>query len=104
MTAPFLGSFAEGKELPPDDFLDDYEDFFRAYRAGFLFWLREKATGSEEESRTKFAELVATQARRKIGVPLSDVAQAVYGLPLSDQSGAVDNLEWRYLAWLAKGR
>jgi len=104
MTAPFLGTAAEGKELPPLEFLDDYEDFFRAYRSGFVHWLQNEAGSSETESRTKFSELIAAHARRPLGSPLDDVVKEVYGVPLSAENGDQDSMEWRYLGWLAKGR
>ena len=103
VTAPFLGEAAEGKELPPLDFLDSYEDFFRAYRSGFLNWLQsEGGEDFEEGSEAKFAELLQRQASRAIDTKFDKVIQDVYGIPLSHADGSVDSMEWRYLAWLAK--
>ncbi len=104
MAAPFLGPYAEGKVLPPKEFLDDYEDFFRAYRSAFLHWLQTKGAGDEKSSEAKFAELIAKQASRDPAKPFHEVVEEVCGAPLSHSSGEVDNLEWRFLDYLARGR
>lgn len=102
VTAPFLGLLAEKQALPPLDFLDDYEDFFRAYRAGFLYWLQRHALPTEAESRAKFAQLILTHAENPARDPLDVNVETVYGLPISAMDGSTDTLEWRYLTWLAK--
>ena len=104
VTAPFLGQLAEKQPLPPLDFLDDYEDFFRAYRSGFLYWLQRHGRPTAEESQAKFAELIAAHAANPSREPVDSSAEKVYGLPISAMDGSVDSLEWRYLAWLAKRR
>ncbi len=104
VTAPFLGPFAEGKALPPDEFLDDYEDYFRAYRSGFLHWLREEGGGDPQASAERFGRLIAGQASREPSKAFHQVVEDVYGVPLSHSSGGVDSLEWRFLAFLANGR
>ena len=104
ITAPFFGPHAEGKELPPFAYLDDYEEFFRAYQAAFIYWLRERGpSGSKKKSLTAFGKLVQQHATRPRGTPLHEVALDVYGLPLSHEDGSIESLEWRFLAWLAKG-
>jgi hypothetical protein len=100
VTAPFLGRPAEDKALPPLEFLDEYEDFFRAYRSSFLRWLQGHAVDSQEESEALFAQLVQKQAMRGQDELLDDVVQSVYGIPLSAADPSVDALEWRYLDWL----
>lgn len=102
VSAPFLGDLAEKKPLPPNDFIDDYEEFFRAYRSGFLTWLQSDALADEAEGQKKFAALIAAHAGRNPLDPLDAVVEQVYGIPLSNADGSVDSLEWRYLAWLAK--
>jgi hypothetical protein len=104
IAAPFLGPFAEGKTLPPLEFLDDYEDFFRAYRAGFISWLQSAGAGDEEESQARFAQLLEAQATRKNRTAFHEVVESVYGVPLSGENGETDSLEWRFLAYLKKGR
>ncbi|HED65140.1 MAG TPA: hypothetical protein ENJ09_06240 [Planctomycetes bacterium] len=100
VTAPFLGAAAENKTLPPNDYLDDYEDFFRAYRAAFFEWLRLHGADTEEESAALFAELVRRHAARKVGTPMYEVVQEVYGVPMSSSAPEADSLEWRFLKWL----
>ena len=102
MTAPFLGQLAESQTLPPDDFLDDYEEFFRAYRSGFLQWLRTSALPGKNESEAKFAALIAAHSGRAQRQLIDEAVQEVYGVPISTMDPADDSLEWRYLAWLAK--
>lgn len=102
VTAPFLGQLAETQPLPPNDYLDDYEEFFRAYRAGFLQWLRTSALPGKDESQAKFAELIAAHGGRSERALIDVSVQEVYGVPLSAMDPSSDSLEWRYLAWLSK--
>ncbi len=104
VTAPFLGPHAEGKALPPNEFLDDYEDFFRAYRSAFVRWLQTEGAGDAKASEAKFAELIAKQASRDPSKTFHAVVEEVYGTPLSHSSGELDNLEWRFLDYLGHGR
>jgi hypothetical protein len=103
VSAPFLGEFAEKKTLPPNEFLDDYEDFFRAYRAAFLHWLEENGSPDPESSRKKFSELIQAHKNRDPSKPFHEVVKEVYGIPLSHSSDEVDSLEWRFLAFLDSG-
>jgi hypothetical protein len=102
ITAPFLGEFAEKKALPPDEFLDDYEDFFRAYRSCFVHWLEERGAGDLEASKKKFSDLIRALRERAPSKPFHEVVAQVYGIPLSASSGEKDSLEWRFLTYLAK--
>ena len=102
VSAPFLGLLAEKKVLPKHQFLDDYEDFFRAYRAGFFHWLRTRAEGSDSAER--FAELIRAQAERKLGASLDEVILGIYGVPLSAADSDTDSLETRFLGFIKKGR
>jgi hypothetical protein len=101
VTAPFLGDLAEKKGLPPDAYLDDYEDFFRAYRSGFLYWLQTQGLPDEAQAQQRFRDLLHTHAGRNPLQSMDEVFSTVYGVPLSHADGSVDSLEWRYLAWLA---
>lgn len=104
LSAPFFGPDAEGKVLPPNEFLDDYEEFFKAYRSAFFEWIRLHAGKDEDDSRAKFAALIEAQATRDKDAPLHQVVEGVYGQPLSGPDGEGDSLEWRFLSWLAKGK
>lgn len=104
VSAPFFGPAAEGKTLPPDKFLDDYEEFFRAYRSAFFEWIRMHGGSDEADSRRKFSLLIEGQATRKVDDTLSAIVESVYGVPLSAEDGSQDSLEWRFLAWLPKGK
>ena len=105
VTAPFLGAQAENKTLPPNEYLDDYEDFYRAYRSGFFHWLRTKAVeGDEEASEARFQELIRAQRARDVGTPMHEVVQAVYGVPMSSADPETESLEWAFLEFVKKGR
>jgi len=101
VTAPFFGPDQEFKPLPPFEFLDDYEEFFRAYRSAFMHWMQTAAVkGSEDESGQKFARLIQEQATRSEDTPFFEVVEKVYGVPISD--GTPECFEQRFLTWLAK--
>jgi hypothetical protein len=102
VSAPFLGDRAEKKALPGDEYLDDYEDFFRAYRSAFFHWLHDEALDDPAESAAKFSTLIAEHAVRDPLTPIDPLFETIYGIPLSATDGETDSLEWRYLAWLAK--
>lgn len=103
VTAPFFGPDAEEKELPPLEFLDDYEEFFRAYRSCFMHWMQVNAVdGDEAASRHEFGQLIQKQAARPEDTPFYEVVEEVYGTPLSD--GTPECLEMRFLTWLSKTR
>ena len=102
LTAPFLGVAAEGKELPADEFLDAYEDFFRAYRSCFVDWLRNHGAGKKDESASLFGDLIVKHAVRKPGTKLDPIIESIYPIPLSSKDPEVDTLEKRFLAWLLK--
>ena len=104
VTAPFLGVLAEGKKVPADEFIDDYEDFFRAYRSCFLNWLKSNGGGSAKESAELFAQLIANHGSRARGTTLDAVVEKVYAAPISDVEPNPDSLEWRFLTWLQKGK
>ncbi len=99
--APFFGSAAQGKELPPPEFLTDYLEFFRAYKSCFLHWLREESAAKPEECRGKFAELLRQVAEAGSAAGFEEVVGEVYGRPLSSVDLAQETLEMRFLGWLA---
>lgn len=103
-SAPFFGPAAGEKPYPPQEMLLDYKEFFRAYKCAFFEWLSKNGDkAGAEASRAKFGELM-----RRIGAkdrkPFEAVVQEVYGVPISERNGEKDSLEWRFLAWLAKGK
>ena len=103
VSAPFFGPHANEKQYPPAEFLNDYREFFRSYRAGFVYWLRTRAAG--DESAAKFGELLRTLPKTVRGDPsFDDLVGEVFGLPISAENGETDSLEWQYLEWIAKGK
>ena len=109
---PFLGSDAREKELPPEEFLGDYREFFRAYKTCFAYWIQEQGAGlKKKESRAKFVELLTLVASEvpedystdgAPGESFEAQIRKVYGQPWSAENEDPENLEWRFLAWLAK--
>ena len=100
--APFFGPGSEG---PPEDFLPDYAEFLRAYRAGFLHWLREFGggdAGAEDSSasQAKFATFLALLASGE--KDLEQSFAGAYPLPLSQAKLTEESLEGRFLTWLAE--
>ncbi len=103
VTAPFLGDAAEDKPTPPNEFIDEYEEFFRAYRSGFLHWLRTEGQAEDEAaSPAAFARLLERLRTRSKSDTLSSMVGEVYGIPLSGVDGETDSLEWRFLARVSK--
>lgn len=105
VTAPFFGPAAERKELPPVEYLEDYEEFFRAYRAAFFHWLQTRALGKREEAENaaRFAELNRRLATRAADLRFHELCEELYDLPLSSASMEEDTLETRFLTWISKG-
>lgn len=105
VSAPFFGKAAGEKVYPPLEVIEPYKEFFRAYRSGFAHWLQTQADkGGAEASAAKWRALLKELATRPEGTSFEDVAKTVYGVPLSAKNGTTDSLEWRYLAWLGKGK
>jgi len=104
ISAPFLGPLADAKKLPDDEYIDDYEDFFRAYRSGFFHWIIAEAGKDEELARDQFALLIKNQSTREVETSFLSVIEDVYDLALSSADDSEDSLEWRYLAWIKKSK
>jgi hypothetical protein len=100
--APFFGTAAQGKELPPPEFLVDYQEFFRAYKTSFIHWMRETGAPKPAESHDKFAELLRKVAEVAGAATFEELVKEVYGEALSASDSSAPSLEWSYLAWLAK--
>lgn len=101
VSAPFFGP---GSEAPPPEFLADYTEFLRAYRSGFLHWLRQDGVEGDEEASLRafgdFLSAIATAAEPDLGAALG----AVYPLPLSKEKIDDETLEGRFLDWLSDQR
>ena len=104
ISAPFLGALGESKKLPANEFIDDYEDFFRAYRSGFFHWLVTHYEKDPALSMELYSKLIKTQAAREEAVSFESVIEQVYDLPISAADDTTDSLEWRYLAWIQKSK
>jgi hypothetical protein len=101
VVAPFLGSSADDKELPAKEFVGDYQEFFRAYKSGFAWWLQSAAAGSSKACERTFAELFVGLARTDEG-GFEDLVREVYGAALSEPEPGRGSLEGKFLAWLTK--
>jgi hypothetical protein len=102
--APILGPAAGERSAPPSAFQGEYQEFLRAYRSAFLYWLQTEAAGKEDASRAAFAALLGELA----GAASSDAMDAaftrIYEAPLSNEEADKDCLEGQFLRWLSKQR
>ncbi len=99
--SPFLGPHAWDDSSLDESYRGDYIEFLRAYRCGFLSWLRLAADGKEKDSRETFAKLLDVMAK-EAAIDFPSALQKVYGVAMSTPDHAEDDLEGRFLAWLAK--
>lgn len=100
--APFLGLVTRNKALPADKFLGDYLEFFRAYKVGFLHWLRTASDKDKKALDKRFADLLCGIQTMAGPDDFDALAEKIYGVPLSSEDHEADTLENRFLAWLAK--
>lgn len=98
--APFFGAAAAGKELPPPEFMTDYQEFFRAYKTAFAHWMREKSGKTPKESRDRFGELLRKVAEVGSAATFEELVAEVYGIPLSSKDPSATSLERGFLEWL----
>jgi len=97
---PFLGKAAFDREAIPDEFVDDYLEFHRAYRAAFVHWLQIGTTKGKDPE--KFRAFLLRSMQKKDGDTFEAICQEVFGVPLSSKSPSDDTLERRFLTWLAE--
>ena len=93
-------SVAADRSTPPDSVADDYAEFLRAYKSGFLHWLQTEAAG-KKESRAKFGEFFVTLAQ---GEPrdFQVAVEEFYGSPLSSKDVDKNDLEGQFLKFVSK--
>lgn len=101
--APFFGQAAASKDLPAAEFLQDYLEFFRAYKSCFVHWLLEEGSGKPgKPSHAKLAELLRGVAGAAEGTRFEDLLSQCYALPWSAAEPKPENVEWNFLAWLSR--
>jgi hypothetical protein len=100
--SPFLGAVTKDKALPAERFLGDYLEFFRAYKVGFLHWLRTASDKDKKQNEKRFADLLCGVLTMAGPDDFDALAEKIYGVPLSSTDHEVDTLESRFLTWLAK--
>lgn len=102
---PFLGAAAANLELPPDEFDGDWQEFLRAYRTCFVYWLQNETTEDREASNLNFAKLLTDLANAdEVGAIESTVSTNFGGAGLSAADMADTALETRFLTWLTQAR
>lgn len=103
---PFIGSAAATTEAPPEKYIGDFAEFTRAYKCGFVHWLKSAAEGNPKKSGASFARLlVALSTPTPEGATFdfeATCAKLYGGDPLSSQPLTADTLEGRFLQWLSK--
>jgi hypothetical protein len=103
--APFFGPHADAQRYPPGDYLVDYAEFYRAYKAAFFHWLATHGPDAEAAPEARVAKWraavrgLATLSEERT---LDALVEEVYGLPISGKDGSADSLEWRFLKALSK--
>lgn len=103
VSGPFLGAAALGRDLPAA-FQGDWLEFVRAYRAGFLFWLRTEAGKNARDSGARFGQLLRELVQAPDPARQEAAWEAVLGLPLSSPGLEAESLEGRFLSWLRRQR
>ena len=101
LVAPFLGKLSLTKELPEEKFLGDYQEFYRAYKCAFVWWVQTVAGGSKSRSAKAFAQILLEQGRNP-ALDLDSILLETYGFPISEERPGKSSLEGQFLAWLAK--
>lgn len=102
LSAPLLGTPAAANPPLPKEFHQDGAEFFRAYRTAFLHWLEAEGAGAKKKSEDAYAALLRKLASLDSAADLEAAISVVYGKPLSSAEPGKDDLEGRFLAWLAK--
>lgn len=105
--APFLGTPAFDKGMPPELYVGEYMEFFRAYRTGFAHFLRTGAGKNERESKELFGQLMVAMAQANLTYDdqrsFEELIQDIYGVPLSSaEPDTKTDLEGRFIKWLDK--
>jgi len=99
--APFFGPAAAKTVVPPAAYQGNWLELQRAYRVAFCHWLRDAGAGKEKASREAFSKLMAALAPDG-DVDFAAEVEKAYGLPVSSERPGKDDLEGRFLEWLAK--
>lgn len=103
--APFLGQAATVRDLPAQEFLSDYREFFRAYQSCFAHYLMEEGAGKTgKPSRAKLAEFLRTFAAAAEGAVFEEQLSLAYAMPWSAPEPKPESLEWNFLTWLSRQR
>jgi hypothetical protein len=99
--APFLARIGELPSVPAT-FVADGKELLRAYRSGFVHWLREFAGTNANDSRQKFASMLRALAAGSGKVSFAEASAQAYGMPLSASGPTPPSLEWKFLVWLSR--
>jgi len=102
VSAPLIGTPAAAQPELPENFHGDGAEFFRAYRTCFWYWLETQGGGSQKKSEELYADLLIELAALESAADLEAAIQRVYSRALSAEVPGKEDLEGRFLAWLAK--
>ena len=103
---PFIGAASAATQAPPAQYLGDFAEFIRAYKCGFIHWLKSASEGSPKKSGAAFGSLLVSLATPAPEGQTFDF-EAVFakhfgGDKLSTEPLTKDTLEGRFLIWLSK--
>ena len=91
--------------LPSAPFYGDYEEFRRAYRTCFVYWLRTQAVEKDKKaSAAAFSQLLVELAKGESSTDILEAFNKAYQAPLSSADMDKNALETRFLNWLPRGR
>jgi hypothetical protein len=99
--APFFGAAAASTTPPPETFRGDWLELQRAYRVAFCHWLHEQAAGKAGSPKA-FAAVLARLAPESEEIDFAAELEAAFGAPVSAAPPGPEDLEGRFLGWLAK--
>jgi len=105
---PFLDAEAKGEPIP-EEYSDEFMEFFRAYRCALTYWLMNEASALEGKAtpvellRRFFRTLASSSTGKPMNV-FGKAVEEVYGRPFSVSSAGEGSLERSFLEWIAKGK
>lgn len=105
--APFLGKPSRNRPQPPAEFSGDCQEFLRAYRACFFYWLgnHAKLGASPVATGQAWSKLLTAMLQARGGREIDSLVSELFpGLTLSTERPGESSLEGKFLIWLATGK
>lgn len=101
--APFLGVAAKATKPPPQIYMGDYLEFFRAYKVAFMHWLANESMPQPEEARKRFARIMQAAGKSGSAEQFEAICAKELGKKaFSSAEVGEDTVEGTFLRWVAK--